>query len=105
MKLRSLLRLPVVVTVVLLLVAFAAVASAKRASTRPRSFSATTRDLNADGRIDAVDVRGGALPGSARGFRVAGHRVLAVRRIRGGARLVVSTGSKPDTAARPIVSI
>src|SRR5690349_17162242 len=95
---RSLLRLPVVVTVALLVVAFAAVASAKKASTRAPSFSATTRDLNGDGRIDAVDLRGGALPGSGRAFRVAGHRVLAVRRIRGGARLVISRGSKPDTA-------
>src|SRR5690348_14990958 len=102
---RSLLRLPVVVTVALLAVAFAAVASAKKASTRASSVNATTRDLNGDGRIDAVELRGGALPGSVRAFRVAGHRVVAIRRIRGGARLVVSRGSRPDTASRPVVSI
>src|SRR6476620_220037 len=99
---RSLRRLPVVATVV---VALAAVASAKKTSSRARTFSATTRDLNADGRIDAVDLRGAALPSTASAFHVAGHRVLAVKQSHGGVRLLISRASKPDTASRPFVSI
>src|SRR5690242_20519082 len=102
---RSLLRLPVVVTVAIVAVALAAVASAKKTSAHATSFTATTRDLNADGRIDAVDLRGATLSGSVGAFHVAGHRVLTVRRIGGGARLVISRASKPDTASRPFVSI
>jgi hypothetical protein len=102
---RSLFRLPAVVAVAIVAVALAAVASAKKTSTRARAYSATTRDLNADGRIDAVDLRGSAPPSSAGAFHVAGHRVVAVRRVRGGARLVISQGSRPDTASRPSVSI
>src|SRR5438477_8461495 len=105
MNLRCLLRLPVVITVAIVAIALAAVASAKKTSTRANSFSATTRDLNGDGRIDVVDLRGRTLPGTVGAFHVAGHRVLVVRRIHGGARLLISRGARSDTASRPFVSI
>jgi hypothetical protein len=67
-------------------------------------FAATTRDLRANGQIDAIDLHG-LTARRAHQARVQGHPVRGVKRLRHGYRLLLRVGRTINTSLRPYVVV
>ncbi len=67
------------------------------------AVSAITRDLDGDGHIDAIDLRGRGLNVAAGQVRVDGYKILGVVREAAGYRILLAPRTRFDTGVRPQV--